>query len=102
MAHLQYSPDPFLAMMNMYNSRGGTPEEFIQALYAVSRDLRLKDAGFSGSNSEGDSNRSNGSQGSGSQASSSQGSAEKRPKHSMLRGYWPWGRVKHDTDSGKY
>lgn len=27
---LSFSSDPFLALMNMYNSRGGTPEEFIQ------------------------------------------------------------------------
>ncbi|KAJ9591244.1 hypothetical protein L9F63_002209, partial [Diploptera punctata] len=92
---LQYSPDPFLAMMNMYNGRGGTPEEFIQALYAVSRDLRLNHAGFSGSNSEGrgSSGRSDGSQGSGSQASSSQGSAGKAVKRLSLWGYRPWGRL---------
>lgn len=27
---LGFSPDPFLAMMDIYNSRGGTFEEFVQ------------------------------------------------------------------------
>lgn len=39
---LNYSPDPFLVMVNLYQARGGTPEEFVQALYAVSRQLRLQ------------------------------------------------------------
>lgn len=30
---LSYSPDPFMALMNMYHSRGGTPEEFIQVRF---------------------------------------------------------------------
>ena len=97
---LQYSADPFLTMMNMYNGRGGTPEEFIQALYAVSRALRVESSGLSGSNSEGSSSRSGDSRGSGSQASSSQGSAGKTNKRLSLWGFRPWGRVHNDSDSG--
>lgn len=41
---LQYSADPFFAMVNLYQERGGTPEEFVQALYEVSRDLRIRTA----------------------------------------------------------
>ncbi|KAF4519526.1 hypothetical protein B566_EDAN009429 [Ephemera danica] len=33
--------DPFMAMMSLYNQRGGTPEEFVQALFAVNRDIRM-------------------------------------------------------------
>ncbi|XP_046990060.1 uncharacterized protein LOC124595385 [Schistocerca americana] len=69
---LQYADDPFLMMMNMYNGRGGTPEEFVQALYAVSRDLRIN-GGNTGSEGSG-SNRSSGSKNSDGHASSSQDS----------------------------
>ncbi|XP_013792671.1 uncharacterized protein LOC106476569 [Limulus polyphemus] len=41
---LMYSPDPFLTMVNLYQSRGGTPEEFVQALYQVSRQLNIQGA----------------------------------------------------------
>ncbi|XP_059477456.1 uncharacterized protein LOC132197884 [Neocloeon triangulifer] len=36
------SGDPFVAMTNLYQLRGGTPDEFVQALFAVSRDIGLK------------------------------------------------------------
>ncbi|UYV71833.1 hypothetical protein LAZ67_9000607 [Cordylochernes scorpioides] len=39
---LMYTADPFLAMVNLYQTRGGTPEEFVQALYEVSRTVNLK------------------------------------------------------------
>jgi hypothetical protein len=35
------SGDPFLAMINIYTQRGGSPEEFVQALFSVSRDISL-------------------------------------------------------------
>ncbi|UYV71831.1 K02A2.6-like [Cordylochernes scorpioides] len=36
---LMYTADPFLAMVNLYQTRGGTPEEFVQALYEGSPTL---------------------------------------------------------------
>lgn len=39
---LAYSADPFLAMVNLYQTRGGTPEEFVQSLYEVSRTIRMQ------------------------------------------------------------
>ncbi|GAB6025735.1 hypothetical protein CHUAL_011718 [Chamberlinius hualienensis] len=40
-AKLRYSNDPFLALVNMYESRGGTPEELVQGLYVVSREIKI-------------------------------------------------------------
>lgn len=39
--NFQTSGDPFLAMINNYTQRGGSPEEFVQALFSVSRDISL-------------------------------------------------------------
>ncbi|CAB3371402.1 Hypothetical predicted protein [Cloeon dipterum] len=36
---LMTSGDPFVAMTNIYQNRGGTPDEFVQALFAVHRDI---------------------------------------------------------------
>ncbi|KAK7794660.1 hypothetical protein R5R35_003778 [Gryllus longicercus] len=100
---LQYSPDPFVAMMNLYNSRGGTPEEFTQALYAVSRDLRLGRGNASGSNSDRSRSSRSGGSASDSKASSSQGSGGN--SRSLLWGFRPWGRAnneenENDSESG--
>nr|CAD7203918.1 unnamed protein product [Timema douglasi] len=57
----QYTPDPFMAMVNLYGNRGGTPEEFTQALYAVSRDLRINMSGLGGSHSKRSSSAGDGS-----------------------------------------
>lgn len=37
----QTSGDPFMAMIHNYTQRGGSPEEFVQALMSVSRDISL-------------------------------------------------------------
>nr|CAD7449303.1 unnamed protein product [Timema bartmani] len=58
---LQYTPDPFMAMVNLYGNRGGTPEEFTQALYAVSRDLRINMSGLGGVHSKRSSSAGDGS-----------------------------------------
>ncbi|CAG0879835.1 unnamed protein product [Darwinula stevensoni] len=49
---LQYAADPLLATMNLYQARGGTPEEFCQALRTVSRQLQLGLGKSSGSSSQ--------------------------------------------------
>lgn len=36
--------NPFISMVNMYQHRGGTPDEFVQALYAVNRELKINGA----------------------------------------------------------
>ncbi|XP_067005176.1 uncharacterized protein [Anabrus simplex] len=97
---LQYSEDPFVAMMNLYDERGGTPQEFTQALYAVSRELRLGNSGMLGSNNDQSSSRSEGSRGSGSKVSSSQGSAEKANQGFRFWGFHPWSKPQ-GTDSGE-
>lgn len=93
---LQYSPDPFVAMMNLYNNRGGTPEEFTQALYAVSRDLRLGKGSATGSNSDRSRSSRSGGSASDSKASSSQGSGGN--SRSLLWGFRPWGKRKIEDD----
>lgn len=96
----QYSPDPFLAIMNTYGARGGTPEEFMQALYAVSRDLNLS-AGMSASLSDvaNSSQSSTGSKGSGSRDSGSRQSRGSGNRFGGIWGYRPWGQVNPDSDS---
>ena len=94
-------------MMNMYQARSGSPEEFLQALYAVSRDLQI-----SGSAAASNSPRGGGA--GGSQSGSSLGgssptgshnssqSSSTSPLHAMRKGLWsslsPW-RVNKDEDS---
>lgn len=87
--------------MNLYGSRGGTPEEFMQALYAVSRDLNLN-AGLSGSFSDvgSSSQSSTGSKGSGSRDSGSRHSRGSGNRFGGIWGYRPWGQVNNDSDSG--
>lgn len=94
-------------MMNMYQARSGSPEEFLQALYAVSRDLQI-----SGSAAASNSPRGGGAAG-GSQSGSSLGGSSPTgshnssqsstsPLHAMKRGLWsslsPW-RTNKDEDS---
>eukprot|EP00092_Neocalanus_flemingeri_P026631 GFUD01028866.1.p1 GENE.GFUD01028866.1~~GFUD01028866.1.p1 ORF type:complete len:967 (+),score=196.03 GFUD01028866.1:59-2959(+) len=102
-AKLQFSGDPFLSMMNLYQERGGTAEEFVQALYSVSRDNNLGSSGC-GSNKGGtDGSTSSGVSGSGSQNSfsnNSQGSgANNMTKRFSFFGLNPW-RNNTDSDSG--
>ncbi|XP_063230691.1 uncharacterized protein LOC134535489 [Bacillus rossius redtenbacheri] len=94
----QYSSDPFLAMMNTYSERGGTPEEFIQALYAASRDLRLKMANISDSN-RGDGSSHSDSRGSDSHASSSKDSGHSSQKKGTYFFMRPFSRPADDSDS---
>jgi len=96
---LQHSPDPFLTMMNLYQNRGGTPEEFVQALYSVSRDMNMGSS--SASNKSGTpGSTSSGISGSGSQRSQrSQDSAQQITKRFSFFGLTPW-RNDEDSDSG--
>ena len=92
-------------MMNMYQARGGSPEEFLQALYAVSRELQIGGAGGNLSQRGSQSGSSHGSSPSGSH-NSSQSSLSPARK----RGLWalaslaPWRSSKdEDSDtSGKF
>ena len=101
---LQHSPDPFLTMMNLYQNRGGTPEEFVQALYSVSRDMNLGSSSAS-HHSGTPGSTSSGISGSGSQRS--QGSAgagglvgaQHLAKRFSFFGLTPW-RNEEDSDSG--
>jgi len=98
---LQHSGDPFLSMMNLYQERGGTPDEFVQALYAVSRDNNLGSSGR-GSNKSGTPGSSSGVSGSGSQNSDSHNSQGSRTNNITKRfsffGLNPWRN--EDSDSG--
>jgi len=98
---LQYSGDPFLSMMNLYQERGGTPDEFVQALYAVSRDNNLGSSGC-GTNTGTPNSSSSGVSGSGSQNSfsnNSQGSAANNmTKRFSFFNLHPWRN--NDSDSG--
>ena len=100
-AKLQYSGDPFLSMMNLYQERGGTPDEFVQALYAVSRDNNLGSSGC-GTNTGTPNSSSSGVSGSGSQNSfsnNSQGSAANNmTKRFSFFNLNPWRN--NDSDSG--
>ncbi|XP_064639279.1 uncharacterized protein LOC135494894 [Lineus longissimus] len=42
---LAYTADPFAFMLGVYQSRGGTPDEFVQSLYKVGRELRMNATG---------------------------------------------------------
>lgn len=100
-SRLQNSPDPFLTMMNVYQQRGGTPEEFVEALYSVSRDLRMTD-GASGQPEGGSAHSSSsGVSGSGSQQSRGSGAmgAPAINKRFSFFGLNPW-RNHEDSDSG--
>ena len=85
-------------MMNMYQARAGSPEEFLQALYAVSRELQI--GGTMASPQRG-----------GSQSGSSQGGSSPTGSHTSSqfsnspirkRGIWsslaPW-KFNKDEDS---
>merc|ERR1719481_1845671 len=93
------SSAPFKELMNMYQQRGGKPEEFVQALYAVSRDFNMSSSGC-GSNKSGGTPQSttSGVSGSGSQqslASQESGIANIHRRLSFLN---PWRN--NDSDSG--
>lgn len=85
--------------MNLYGSRGGTPEEFMQALYAVSRDLNIS-CGMNLSDVGSSSHSSNGSKGSGSRDSGSRHSRGSGNRFGGIWGYRPWAAVNNDSDSG--
>ena len=42
---IQLSGNPFLDIMTQYQQRGGKAEEFVQALYTVSRDFTMGSSG---------------------------------------------------------
>jgi len=100
---LQFSGDPFLSMMNLYQQRGGTPEEFVQALYAVSRDNSLGSSGCGTNNTGTPNSSSSGVSGSGSQNSLSNKSQEVGTNNLSKRFSFfnlnPW-RNAEDSDSG--
>jgi len=100
---LQFSGDPFLSMMNLYQERGGTPEEFVQALYSVSRDNNLGSSGCGSNKSGTPGSTSSGISGSGSQNSNSHNSQGSGTNHVAKRfsffGLTPW-RNNEDSDSG--
>eukprot|EP00090_Calanus_glacialis_P008679 TRINITY_DN17039_c0_g1_i1.p1 TRINITY_DN17039_c0_g1~~TRINITY_DN17039_c0_g1_i1.p1 ORF type:complete len:960 (-),score=170.98 TRINITY_DN17039_c0_g1_i1:174-3053(-) len=100
---LQFSGDPFLSMMNLYQERGGTPEEFVQALYSVSRDNNLGSSGCGTNNTGTPNSSSSGISGSGSQNSYSNNSqasgANNMAKRFSFFGLNPW-RNNEDSDSG--
>nr|CAD7415335.1 unnamed protein product [Timema cristinae] len=88
----QYTPDPFMAMVNLYGNRGGTPEEFTQALYAVSRDLRINMSGLGGAHSKRSSSAGDGS------PVSSHESGSKTAKRAS---WWTRRLFTRDSDSGE-
>ena len=86
-------------MMNMYQARGGSPEEFLQALYAVSRELQI---GTIGSLRGGGGSQSGSSQGgsspTGSHNSSQSSSSPVRKRAGLWASLAPW-RMNKDEDS---
>ncbi|KAG1652899.1 Ankyrin-2 [Nymphon striatum] len=54
---LQCSGNPFYAMVNIYHERGGTPEEFVEALHAVSCKIRSRTSSPTDSTSSGGSSK---------------------------------------------
>lgn len=97
----------------MYQARSGSPEEFVQALYAVSRELQI--CGQATDRSPRCENGACGSQGSSHKGSSPQGSQNSSqdssqhscsPLHATKKGLWaslsPWANKDEDSDtSGK-
>lgn len=85
-------------MMNMYQARGGSPEEFLQALYAVSRELQI---GGSMTSPLGGGSQSGSSQG-GSSPTGSHTSSQFSNSPIRKRGFWsslaPW-KLNKDEDS---
>lgn len=90
-------------MMNMYQGRSGSPEEFLQALYAVSRDLQISGSAAASNSPRGGGSQSGSSLG-GSSPTGSHNSSQSStsPLHAMRKGLWsslsPW-RVNKDEDS---
>lgn len=97
-------------MVTMYQGRSGSPEEFCQALYAVSRELQVSETAVNSSPhcSNGACGSQSGSSKCGNSPSGSQNSSQSSssPLHSVKKSLWeslsPW-RTKHeDSDtSGK-
>jgi len=100
------SPDPFRDLLEMYQQRGGKPEEFVQALYSVGRDFNMGSSGCGSNKNQDDTplSTSSGVSGSGSQQSgNSQESSGLAQIHRGLAFLNPWRneRVKDDgSDSG--
>jgi len=96
------APDPFMTMMALYQERGGTPEEFVQALYAVSRDVNLAGDGSTGSGGTPNSSSSGVSGSAGSQGSKNQsgaGDLSAFSKRFSFFGLNTW-KKRDDSDSG--
>lgn len=68
-SHERCGTDPFIEMMKMYQERGGTPEDFVQRLYTVSRTMNVEAALGTAGHSTPGSASSSGVSGSGSQRS---------------------------------
>lgn len=94
-------------MVNMYQARSGSPEEFLQALYAVSRELQI--SGTTGNSSPRCANGACGSQSGsskcGSSPSGSQNSSQNSssPLHATKKSIWaslsPWRTKEEDSDT---
>lgn len=95
---IETSPDPFRDILSLYMQRGGKPEEFVQALYAVSRDFSMGSSGCG-------SNKSNGTPNSTSSGVSSQQSGNSQESgiaqiHRRLGLLNPWRNKEDGSDSG--
>lgn len=95
------SPDPFREILTLYMNRGGKPEEFVQALYAVSRDFSMSSSGC-GSNKSGGTplSSSSGVSGSGSQQSANSNEWGIAQIHRRLSQLNPWRGKEDGSDSG--
>lgn len=94
----------------MYQARSGSPEEFLQALYAVSRDLQISANIHATERSPRCVNGACGSQGSSQKGSSPQGSqdssqdsSQNSSLHATKKGLWaslsPWKNKDEDSDT---
>lgn len=95
-------------MVNMYQARSGSPEEFVQALYAVSRELQISEtnaaAGSPRCGTGAGGSRSGSSQGGSSPTGSHNSSqSSSSPLHAMKKGLWaslsPWRTKDEDSDT---
>jgi len=91
--------DPFIEMMKMYQERGGTPEDFVQRLYTVSRTMNVEAALGTAGHSTPGSASSSGVSGSGSQRSQDKDNYLNR-KFSLFN-LNPWTNPNLDSTDGQ-
>jgi len=96
------SPDPFRDLLEMYQQRGGTPEDFVQALYSVGRDFNMGSSGCGSNKSHNDTplSTSSGVSGSGSQQSANSQESGLAQLHHRLAFLNPWRNKDDGSDSG--